>query len=332
MRALEEKNKPALGAVLGIELHRLLGTGRSGCVYEVSQGPKAKGHAAGKVFIGPKTDFRREFALASWAHSRGIGPRIHSLRQGSLTEEQGETIAVAALLMEKMDGTLADAVKGPYSDARLGWALAFHVLASADFSIDNSKIYPFSGWLCCDDLKPENILVKKSKTLELRLGDWDPLHWHPLPLQAREGRWLNRTVLVLNSLLACTRALHGKMRFLQISGLWPDTELSFLACLSTLAQKKDVWLASFLMCYDSFLRQGPYHYANLQGKRRRERASGLMEILHQSYTYYFPSDLYPSETMLQTARRGLRDVTAGYKLKSPLDVKETPEESRKNDS
>ena len=297
----EENIKPALRATLGIELHRLLGTGKSGAVYEVSHG--SKGRAAGKVFARSTAESQREFALASWAHSRGIGPCVHSLCS---TTEEGP----AVLLMEKMDGTLAEAIGGTYVGARLAWALAFRMLASADFSFDNSKIYPSSGWLCCDDLKPDNFLVKKRKHgTELRLGDWDPLHWQPLPLQAREGRWLNRTVLILNSVLACARTSRGKMRFLQISGLWPDAELGFLACLSTLAQEKDPRLASFLKHYDGFLSRGPYHYANVQGGRRRERAGALMEVLHQTYASCFPSSPPPSDSMLQKARRGLRAVT-----------------------
>jgi hypothetical protein len=314
MKAKEERSLslPSLGDIFGVTFHRLLGAGCSGRVYEVSGWSKsAKSRGAGKVFAGSDVKaarHARELALASWAHGRGIGPRVYGLRYGSWTEEGGRGREATMLLMEKMDGTLADLGGVPYWEAKLCWALAFELIEAADFSAAGA-----GGWLCCDDLKPENILVKRGKSTAVRLGDWDPLHWHSLPIEASEGRWLNRAVLVVNSLFSCRSTARGKTRFLQTCGLWPEAQLCLLACLASLARDADRQLCAFFKTYDSFLRRGPHHYVSLDGDRRRERASGLARALHEAFSFCFPDYSPIAEDKLKATRGALRNVAAAYR-------------------
>lgn len=311
-----------LGRVFGLTLHRVLGRGRTGCVYELSGARVPR--SAGKVFTGREKPqcVAREHKLASWAHARGLGPAVYGLWEGEEPSIDGApALRASVLIMEKMDGTLGDVSKASFPEAQACWGLAFRFIATADFSVGAplEGLFCRRGWLCCDDLKPDNILVKRQEGggggVTLVLGDWDPVHWHPLPLSPEEGRLLNRLFLIINTLLSA-RQQDGSTWLLKTTGLWPDEECTLLACLATLAAERDGYLASFFMVYDWLLRRGPYHYAQLHSGAKRERADSFMHALHASFATSLPHAPAPSSEDLRLCRRRLRKVAVAYQRAS----------------
>jgi len=314
LRPLATPDSARLGRVFGLTLHRVLGRGRTGFVYELS-GTRVP-RSAGKVFTGrgKPQSIAREHQLASWAHARGLGPAIYGFREAEDPATDGApALHASVLIMEKMDGTLGDVSKASFPEAQASWGLAFRFIATADFSVGASEgLFPRGGWLCCDDLKPDNVLVKRdSGRVSLVLGDWDPLHWHPLPLSPEEGRTLNRLLLIINTLLSA-RQQEGNTWLLKTTGLWPDEECTLLTCLAILAGERDGYLSSFVKVYDWLLRRGPYHYAQLPSGAKRERADSFMRALHTSFTDSFPQVSVPSAKDLQTCRRSLRKISVAY--------------------
>ena len=286
-------------ALAGLTIRKRLGKGRTASVYEVEgQLPGNRLPIAVKVFCPRATQegqAEREHRLGVWAHAHGLGPAVFGV---------GETDGQCTLFMEKMDATLTQANKLlPFGEAQKAWRKAFEVLAQATFCINAQEkaLFGHSGWLCGDDLKPDNILMtfgrKKNEGVRVKLADWDPEHWHVLPLQEPEGRMLNRLLLVFNTIHCLGSAT--------VVGLWPDHEIQFLQCLAWLAKRRDRYLRAFTQFYDWLLARGPYHYAGVQSTARRSRGEQFLQAFEERLTY--AGD--PPRVALREVRSMLRDLT-----------------------
>ena len=319
---------PDLSKALGVTFHGVLGRGRGGTVYELS-GTIAGGRhprSAGKLFVsdcskGGGCPGDKEHHLAVWAAGRGLGPPVYELRQGRVESPEGGSYRVGALLMEKMDTSLNRfGAKGGFTMSRLAWREAFQAIAKRDFSVSAQDASPYTspGWLCCDDLKPENILIKSDRSaaapssLQLALVDWDPEHWHSLPLSEATGRFLNRLLLILNTILGI-RAVEEQADVRRTIGLWPESELRLLQCLAALSCAHDKYLVDFACVYDKMLLRGPYHYARISGGNRRERAWGFMKRLQELCEGSLPQEPEPSVQQLKRLQQSLRQVALAYR-------------------
>jgi hypothetical protein len=223
--------------------------------------------------------------------------------------------------MEKMDASLNRfGSQGGFSACKLAWREAFRALATRDFSVNAQDALPYAspGWLCCDDLKPDNILVKAERStssaprLRLALADWDPDHWHSLPLPAEAGRFLNRMLLILNTVLSL-RAPAEHSELCRVVGLWPEPEFRLLQCLAALGRRHDKYLADFACVYDKVLLRGPYHYARISGRSRRERAGALLQRLQDLCEGGLRSDAEPDPRPLRRLQASLRQAALAYR-------------------
>lgn len=321
---------PDLSKALGVTFHGVLGRGKGGTVYELSGVAGAsQPRSAGKLFVAEPSQAEatscpgdKEHNLAVWAAGRGLGPPVYELRRGIVEAPEGGKFCVSALLMEKMDAPLNrfGTNGGGFSMCKLAWHEAFQAIAKRDFSVKAQDALPYAspGWLCCDDLKPENILVKTDKSvtplprLHLALADWDPAHWHSLPLPEGTGRFLNRLLLILNTVLSL-RVVDEQSELRRIIGLWPESEFRLLQCLAALSRNHDKYLVDFACVYDKMLVRGAYHYACISGRSRRERAGSFLKRLEDLCRECLPKDCEPSARHLQRLQGSLRQVSLAYR-------------------
>ena len=312
---------PYLDNALGLTFHGLLGGGRGGTVYELSGVPGARqSRSAGKLFVSDWdaaatcTPGCREHDLARWAAQRGLGPFVYEFRQCKVDTTEGASFRVGALLMEKSGVPLnCLTLKSRFAMSSGAWREAFAVIARRDFSVaaHDSSPYSTTGWLCCDDLKPDNILVtSKGGACSVALVDWDPQHWHVTPLKEDAGRFLNRLLLILNTVLSARCDVRRTV------SEWPEAELKLLQSLWTLSCSNDTCLLDFACACDKVLLRGPYHYARIKGGDRRARALTFLNRLAELGAASLPTT-EASATRLARLRQRLRRVGLAFRRPRP---------------
>ena len=335
----------AAGKQLGVHFYRPIGRGRSCTVYEVSDSHReVAGRLAGKLCVAGdakaaamRQQAEQESRLAEWAASRQLGPKVQALRTSVLeVAENEEPLHAALLLMEKATTCLHTlGLSGALADVQRAWQYTFELLATCDFSITADAVMGVkaSGWLCCDDLKPENVLVymlgqavdKPSpsaasqrqvspQVASVCLTDWDARHWHPVPVSKERGALLNRLLLIFNCVvrwhrLPCERAVGSLLHTL---ATWPDQERALARDLGTLAAAQSSCMLQFLVALDGVLMRGPYYYARVSGKGRRERARHFMDAYASALRSCLPLDAdltAAPEAGARLVRRQLAEIT-----------------------
>lgn len=298
MVALVGEDERLRRALTGVAVHGVLGRGRGGLVLEVSKKRRGVRFAA-KVFRGSLENARREYELARWAAERSLGPRVFPMECDSDTHP--------VLWMDLLPLTLGTSFQADYAQARAQWQSAFALLEEGNFATASNGA---EVWLCCDDLKPHNIVFSARDASFTRLVDWDPRHWHGLPLLPREGRFLNQLFLILNSALPlCAPGPHS---LAQLHGLWPEREAQRLLALCALAEHRDRALLTFLQVLDPLMRKGPYHYA---GASERQGRTWFLAHLTEMRALLHPSgESSPAnESIVLSVRSALRRISAGCK-------------------
>ena len=267
-------------------IQRLLGRGRKGYVYELFR-PRNKGTYAGKIFVESKdcnNTVVAEAKLADWAYKRNLAPQVINVLHGRASQDEvASKPLLSVLVMEKMDMSLSRVMEYSYGFACRSWNMAYALLTTGDLRPDEylREASKKLGWMCCDDMKPDNILVNASKgVLEpstLVLTDWDPDHWHSLPLCPEDGQYLNRFILSVNTILCHS----GNTQWLIAAiNCWPDHQITVLKALYCLSKVRDPQLLKFLKAYDNIFSKGPYHYAGVHSVNKKLRARDFAGIFH----------------------------------------------------
>jgi hypothetical protein len=256
-------------------------------VLEVSK-KKRRGRFAAKIFRSTQeSDAEKEYELARWAAHRQLGPQVMQI------DFTCDTYPV--IWMDLFPVTLASASQTDYAQAQAFWRNAIDLLQTGDFSRDDGS----KRWLCGDDLKAQNIVFLSGQPDSVRLIDWDPSHWHSLPLSAREGCFLNTTFLLLNSALQA----QNKRALQQLVGLWPESAGQRLLALCALAAQEDRVLRSALRVLSKLMRNGPFHYASPSSTRASQRVFLCrLEAIHMALSVErqtFTSVLTETRTVLQ---------------------------------
>ena len=92
-------------------------------------------------------------------------------------------------------------------------------------------------------MKPDNILLNvNKKSIEpsaVVLIDWDPAHWHFLPLQAGNGHFLNSIMLSINTVLCHAHNPHWLKTTINC---WSEKNIKLLQALAYLSGMEDVQL------------------------------------------------------------------------------------------
>lgn len=332
----------AAGKYLGVHFYRLIGRGRSGAVYEVSDNHHAtRERLAGKLCVAGDTkadSMRRqaeqESRLAGWAASKKLGPQVQALRTSVVPcGYEEEPVHAALLLMDKASTCLHTlGLSGALAEVQRAWQLTFDLLATSDFSItaDAEMGVADSGWLCCDDLKPENVLVhmlgadgerppqtappaQQRQVTGVCLTDWDTRHCHPLPLCREWGCLVNRLVLVFNCVVRWHRQPSERAAdsLLRTLAAWPDQERALARDLGILAAAQNKVLLQFLVALDAVFLRGPYYYARVCCKGRRERAKQFMDAYASAMRSCPPSseDCPGKDPSARSIRRQLAEIT-----------------------
>jgi hypothetical protein len=262
-----------------VSLRKELALTRSSAVYEVvvsKQGVRAVKFSASDP---SSTATRKEFALAQWAHGRGLGPKVYELRSKTCSTGCGD-VHMQAIFMEKMDGTLSHAKSAPFTHARQQWSRTFQLLASADLSVTPGDIFTQSGWLCGDDLKPDNILLRNTPGgTQTVFADWDALHWHVLPLPPASGGLVNFVMFCANCIALALNHCADAYTLVWMIGLWPEDATVRCGGVVALASQRDKVFMRFACTLDGILAKGPYHYAGVSGESRQTRAEAFAQFL-----------------------------------------------------
>lgn len=311
------------GAFDALKITKILGRGRTGGVYEVGGKHMGKNRGVvGKFYTGNDDNgkrSKREAQLATWAHSRGVGPQILDVMHGDMrTKASLHTHPISVLLMEKMDMSLSRVVDHSYSLARQSWGATFTLISSADMSIVENEIALFcrSGWLCSDDMKPDNVLINADscsvKPSSVVFTDWDPDHWHVVPLPSHCGMLLNKLTLIINTVLCHYSTSGGNAWLVTTINLWPDNETAILHALSILSGRQDKQLMKFLRTYTKFLSRGAFYYANVRKVDKKGRAEEFARVFHAICTEVFDFKSEPSEKDVDHMRCSLRELRVQY--------------------
>ena len=209
---------------------------------------------------------------------------------------------VSVLVMDKMDMSLTRTSEKSYSMSRQGWEMAFRLLEKGDFSKSNQ-----SGWFCCDDLKPDNILLNVGKKYTEASGvvliDWDPEHWHYLPLHPGHGQFLNSLMLCINTVLCHA---HNKQWLKTTLNCWPESNLNMLQAFAHLSGIEDVQVLKFVTFFFNMFNQGPFHYAGVRCTPKRMRSHEFLKIFHNLCKTCITLDESPSLEMLEALKERLR--------------------------
>ena len=153
-----------------------------------------------------------------------------------------------------MDMPLTRTTEQSYSLSRQSWKMAFRLLERGDFSKIGTDASSQARWFCCDDMKPDNILLNVSKNSigpsAVALIDWDPEHWHYLPLHAGHGQFLNSMMLSINTVLCHS---HNTQWLKTTINCWPETNIKFLQAFAHLSGTEDIQVLKFVTCVSTCL-------------------------------------------------------------------------------
>ena len=304
-----------------IKIQKMLGRGRKGCVYELLQTRNRETQRyAGKIFTDANESYKNvsgEARLAEWAYERKLAPRIIDVIHKELLSKEGQpSKQISVLVMEKMDMPLSRIMERSYILACQSWKMAFALLTSGDLSLE-TKLGDVSngvGWLCCDDMKPDNILLNAGKDATepsaIVLTDWDPEHWHSLPLSPEDGQFLNRLLLSINTVLC---HFQNKQWLTAAVNCWPDHEIGVLRALAYLSSTLDLQLLKFLKAYSKIFNRGPFYYAGVRGVDKKTRVQEFAQIFHANCTCCIAfMDEEVTATAAQSLRAQLRKLRVQY--------------------
>lgn len=307
------------------KIQKLIGRGRKGCVYELLQNRnKETLRYAGKIFADSSGCYKpvtAEARLAEWAYNRRLAPRVVDVLHKEMQLNEGlQTTRIGMLVMEKMDMPLSRVMERSYSLACRSWKMAFALLTTGDLSSDAQagNVCKSVGWLCCDDMKPDNILLNASKDAvepsAIVLTDWDPEHWHSLPLSPEDGQFLNRLLLCINTVLCHCQ---NKQWLMAAINCWPDHETGVLRALAHLSELRDMQLLKFLKAYSKIFNKGPFYYAGVRSVNKKTRAQEFAQIFHSSCTYCIARvDEQVTARAAQSLRTQLRKLRVQYLRRS----------------
>ena len=306
-----------LSSKLGVKCKKLLGKGRSSEVYDVLSSFDVLAGKLWKIRANGNQSLEmlanREMQIARWAASKGIGPEIEGMRS-TFVDMQYEPIVLVMMLMEKMHSNLSTFTKlCSLPELEIVWRMVFDHLA-CDYTIQTTL---WSGWLCCDDLKPENILInytsnKKRHTVRnVKFIDWDSRHCYILPLSNEYGIFLNRLILMFNSIIRIPK--FGSTRISPQPCMitsWPPYIQQILFEIVKLSQDFDTDFIEFLTSLDEVFKKGPYYYAGVFIlKTPYERATNFAKICKDVFNDIYCSEYISAMSDVIDVKAILKEIT-----------------------
>ena len=165
---------------------------------------------------------------------------------------------------------------------QLAWRQGFDLLTKKDFSFTFGNQI---GWLLCDDLKADNLLLKvENMNMQCLLTDWDPTHWYFWPTKASIGSTCNVLIMILN-MLSIFMKKKWQRDLDELLCVWPDSEIDTVLTLLWMATTEDRLFLRLLLALDPLLIRGCYHYAEIGGLKKKERALAFLRKLREFYYY-----------------------------------------------